>query len=304
MATKRLLLFIVLWCVLPLAAYDALVSLAPVPVEVAASMWSQNRIRAERYLRADKLTAVLVGSSLTQRLPDEAFGPGTYNLALASNGPATGIEIIRRSARRPRMIVIETNIINAAPDETFINELFDEPLLTLRSWFAALRQENRPLNLILNLIRGPSKKNNERLMAKKADPDIVKRMIGTFRKDYDQPLPADALRDPLSLIKTDVDALARDGVKIAFLEMPINPVLRDSARMSSLRAALKSVFPPEDYLWLDLDAIGPVETEDGLHLVYRDAVKVARALQTQITGYAGFRGDADASTVHAEGPGS
>jgi CTP:molybdopterin cytidylyltransferase MocA len=280
---RRLILPSLLWCAGIFTAYSLAVMRLPVAVTVTATTGEQNQMAAQRYLYADHpIDTVLVGSSLTARLPDEALGPRLFNLALSSLGPATGVQIVLRKPQRPLRVIIETNVMLADVDRSFEDSIFAEPGHSLRGVFPALREEYRPMNILLNLVRGSEARNRQRLLDRRADLDVQKRMTAVFRTDYDKPVALDDMDRRLTAFKALVEPLQRAGVEILLAEMPIADDLQQTRLMAALRDRVNAIFPPAQYRRLDLHAAGPVETEDGLHLVYRDAVRIAHLLRSEI----------------------
>ncbi|WP_036018846.1 hypothetical protein [Bradyrhizobium sp. WSM1743] len=70
-----------------------------------------NLLIATNYVRSNLHGIVIVGSSLSARLSESYFNSSQVeNLSIAGGASGTGLEIIRRTAPLPKIVVIESNI--------------------------------------------------------------------------------------------------------------------------------------------------------------------------------------------------
>src|SRR5262249_38732923 len=78
-------------------------------------------ITLNRYVQESVPDVVLVGSSMTYRLNEEYFAtPRLRNPALAGGSPLTGLEVVLAQSRRPKIILVETNVMSRPPDDAVI----------------------------------------------------------------------------------------------------------------------------------------------------------------------------------------
>jgi hypothetical protein len=127
------------------------------PATFGESNYQANLIRIESYLRqVTPPDLVLVGSSLSGRLLPEYF-PGApdqsvANLGLDGGTPWAGLSVIQRGNGWPKVVLIETYLIDASPspnDHTLVRRL-DEPGTRLAQADPLFRSENRPSALLYN----------------------------------------------------------------------------------------------------------------------------------------------------------
>ena len=87
-------------------------------------------MRAEAYFHGQgDPPVVVVGSSISERLLD--LPEGWFPLAFPGGNSFTGLEIILRSGKHPKYVLIETNVLNAQPDKQMLDTLSD-PILRRR----------------------------------------------------------------------------------------------------------------------------------------------------------------------------
>src|SRR2546421_7447687 len=92
-------------------AYNMYLSLAHPEPGTGQHQWQKNIILIQNY--ADKYQGspvVIVGTSLSARLYNDMLPTGFYNLGLAGGSIFDGLEVIRQSRKKPKYLLIETNI--------------------------------------------------------------------------------------------------------------------------------------------------------------------------------------------------
>ena len=105
---------------------------------LAAVHYSPTRLTASdanlgalaKYAAANDKNVAWVGSSLTAALSERYFTiPGSYNLGLSGGNPLTALEVLQRLPSLPKVVIIETNILDRPVDHTLV----DRPWDTLRN---------------------------------------------------------------------------------------------------------------------------------------------------------------------------
>lgn len=264
--------------------YNLLISVWKPGIDVAASQWSLNRIKAERYIYEPiQPSAVIVGTSLAMALPQEGLGSQTVNLSLGAVGPLTGLEIVRRARSRPVVVIIETNLFAREVDEEFVDALFSPGAYLAREVFPALRHEFQPVNVAINFARRQTKRSSSESFLERPNPEIFRRMLEVNRGELDRVPSASAMDAALAKLKSYIATLESRGVKLIFLKMPVHHTLQKSYVIANNIARLKEAFPDSQYRWVAFDHHGEVfQTKDGLHLIYPDALIVSRRLRSEI----------------------
>jgi len=240
-----------------------------------------NRIKAERYVVSREApAAVIVGSSLSFRLPDDALGPEIANLAFGGVGPLTGLEVVRRARLRPGTVAIETNFIFGGVDQHLLDALFAPVLSDLRMAAPVFRYEYQPVNVAFHAMRTLTGRTTQ--ADTRASPEVLERMLLVHRRQFGQTPAADAIRRTMETVGDVVSALELKGVKIVLIEMPVDPSLGRLPALQAARAAMENQFPRSRYKWIEPRSERPFLTTDGLHLVPADAATAARQIRAAL----------------------
>jgi hypothetical protein len=260
------------------AAYAAFVQFAPFSVSAGQNQNDTNLMRAQDYLAAPVQDTLLVGSSLTFRLPAAELGPHVANLAIAGGAPATGLALVEKAGTRPQLVLVEINLLARGPDLPMVGSLLRFPERGLRKYLRVFRTGYDPVNLAW---RGAA------VLMHKADvepvpPPAVTRQLTDFQRQEKAraPDPA-ALARTLSQTASLVAALQARGIQIGFFEMPVDASLVHSPADTAVRRAAQLTFPPDRFCWLTLKLPQGAHTGDGIHLLAPDAALVARQVADQ-----------------------
>lgn len=272
-----------------------------------SNLFQTNVIAGQSYIY-DKRDSdvVIVGSSLANRLAVLGLPEKCFNLSLIGYSPRDGLEIIKRSGARPKVILIETNIIDRERTAVFTDALFLPWMYTLKRYLPALREENQPVNIIraagTQALR--QLKHYYRRLAKKPEAGISQSEVIALDNDtpemrrriMDLELPINIKGHSKTPDEAHLDAMTAElkqyiqffegrNVQIIFFEMPEAQIFYDSNRMRALRAALSKGFPRENYRYLTSSNWSDYTTTDGVHLdpVSRD--KYTAWLTTQLSRY-------------------
>ena len=237
----------------------------------------------ERYFQLPALEVVLVGSSLAYRLREQFFERGDVrNVALPGGSPLTGLAVIEASpALRSRVIVVETNILTRGIDDRLVQRFKnarrpDDTFRPLRS-LAAYYQSALDDMLVYDAARRRSVLERP---AATYDPGqgIARALI-----EWNKPVYREAILRDASTLKSLVEKLETQGVKIFFVEMPYPPAMDKSGYATTTREILKEIFGPENNRWLTLDyAANELRWLDAVHLDDRSAIIIAAALDNAI----------------------
>ena len=107
---------------------------------------------------------VLVGSSMTRRLPEDALPAGWFNLSFGGMSALEGLGIIDRIGARPNLIVVEINTLDKAPQLDWINRHTTPGFWTLQRLFPSLRNSNRPVTVALSYAQSGWRKASDWLL--------------------------------------------------------------------------------------------------------------------------------------------
>lgn len=264
--------------------YSLFLHFATVDWDTTQHLANGNRIKAERFAFDDAADGgtVIIGSSLAYRLVLDSFPQGTANLGFGGLSVYDGLELIRRSGRKPKRVLVETNILFREPDRAFLNALFEPGLYQLRERLPLMREENQPSGLLFGWLkqyflagRAPEDASDSR-----AGPSAV--MLAEHRARYAE-IPADSTQARFAdMLANGAHALVQQGAEVVFFEMPIEAELEESKLSARTRSLVMERFPSHLFLRAGPDGW---RTSDGLHLAKPDAARysgwLARAVEAR-----------------------
>jgi hypothetical protein len=274
-SSHRLLIRSILVFAALLAAYNLVLRSYPAAARFQ-NQEGKNVSVAEDYILDEKSNdIVIVGSSMSARFDPDALGPRFTNLSLSGGSAATGLEIIRRRGRPPRVVLIEINRL-AELDSSFVENRFDPITLFFKKHLPSARVRNQPINLLLGFLKQGTRKDSS-----EADPKNYANLLAARREIFRQVSDESAVRNSIPRLTEAVDSLSVLGVVVVFFRMPVHRDLADSPKMKALAKEYHEAFPVPRYLWLDTIA-GEFPTLDGVHLVGRGAVRFSSLFRREV----------------------
>jgi hypothetical protein len=228
---------------------------------------------------------VLVGSSVTWRLKEEYFAqPGVRNLALAGGSPVTGLEIVARQSRLPKVVLIETNVMSRSVDPTLVarftgkelSEMFLRPVRTAVAvyelWNHAPPDPARVRTTLEGLLGQPPSSFDNRV--------YVERAVEQMNTED----PAAAARANVVVIRQLIAEIEQRGAKALLIEIPLAPEIEETRSAKVTRDIVREAFP-DGNTWLTIVAPpAQLRWADGVHLDERSALVVARAIEKALVG--------------------
>lgn len=243
-----------------------------------------NRVRAERFLfSATAYETVLVGSSQTQRLPDEALPEKTYNLSFGAGTSLHGLALLRQSGRIPERVIVETASLAYPYRDDLLDSGSHPALQSLRERFRAFRAEYRPIVLLYGAVyallsnQEPPRKRYAAPVADSLPEAIVRIAV----QPYEDPAE-ERIGDHLDQLDQEIAFLRKQACEIVFLKLPMHERIEASPQIQRLRAHLHERFPPTEYPYWDLGPCSGYATTDGIHLTDGAAWTFARRLSDRI----------------------
>ncbi len=245
-----------------------------------------NYLRAQKFVHDSPAAArVIVGSSIADRLPDQALGPNHVKLAFPGGGAFTGLEIIRHSGRRPSVVWIETNMIMRDAEADLLENAVAPWRVELRKCSAIFKEEGRPSNFGVGIVKAAVAKackvggsladgsGREPEAAKGPAPEqgMLDDVMRANRDHFERRPDVADLAKRVERLAGFVDELTRAGCQCVFFEMPIAASLVNLAEPVAVRKAVGDRFPRGTYHWLEFDSSRAYQTSDGVHLVPADA---------------------------------
>lgn len=283
------------------AAYSLALSVRPVRARFTAlqGQWQANLVKAEEYALAEpRRPGAVVGSSLAVRLAFSPLSGEFFNLALAGDGPLTGLEVIRRSGIFPRVLLIETNLVLRERNPVILDHLAQplRPELQTKLW--SLRERYQPANLLAGnfgqrivhaVLAAPRQLFGSRDAAastREAEAENNARLfaaeLARQREQYTQAPDPVLLEERIAELKQGVAELERAGVRCILLELPVDASLLRLPGTTVTQAALARAFPADRYRWLRPEPDRRYETTDGLHLTLPEAHALGARIRAEL----------------------
>ncbi|MEK9283056.1 MULTISPECIES: hypothetical protein [unclassified Bradyrhizobium] len=238
-------------------------------------------ITLNRYIQEPLPDVVLVGSSVTWRLKEEYFAhPRVRNLGLAGGSPLTGLEIVAKQRRLPRIVLIETNVLSRRVDNALVQKfsggvrpdaLFLRPIRTViaayESWRHASPSPAQVHAELEQVLRQPPATFDNTAYADRA------------LEQMNAEDPTLATRDNVALIKELIADIERRGARALLIEVPYSPEIEGSRFARITKDIVHGAFP-DSHRWLPIDPPHvDLRWADGIHLDERSALLVVRAIE-------------------------
>ena len=195
---------------LMVGSYEIFLRMANPQADVGQDQFATNRIRLENYVdRGSAADAVVVGSSLTARVPTDAWPKGWQILSQAGGNALVGLEVVGRAIPKPRRILIEINTLDTPYKMDDATNVLDPVRRNARQWLRFTRSANRPANLLVWRLRPAGAGSSEQPGAG------FRTQLGQWQRSYNQG-PGGQLSSNLVRARAIIDALRDRGVAVTF----------------------------------------------------------------------------------------
>ena len=289
---RPLLIFLFL-----MSLYQVLVSGRVLPSSEGVSLIQNNIVKAQRYVYQDNsdLRMVMVGSSLGANLNVKDIGEGVKSIALGGGASQTGLEIVKRSKSKPAIVLVEINdTIVRKIDAELVNSLYHPIFYGLRQYLPMMREEYRPISILVDSFKSRSKQNLKLMTREVLDslegrnltPQLSQKAIETTVDIQSKPLSekdAKNMKLEADLIKTQIAEIKKNsGAKVVLFDIPLESRVNGAIRMKQVRELAKQLFPPDRFEWLPPPKEREWRTNDGIHLIRSDARDFAEFLRDKL----------------------
>jgi hypothetical protein len=274
--------------------YQVLVSGGVLPASEGASLVQNNMVKAQRYVYQDDsdLKMVIVGSSLAATLNVKDIGEGVKSIALGGGASQTGLEIVKRSKSKPRLVLVEINDTIVRPiNSELLDSLYHPIFYGLRQYLPMMREEYRPISVFIDSLKSRSKQNLklmtrealDSLEARNLTPELSQKAIQTTVDIQSKPLSekdAKNMKQEADLIKNQIAEIKKNtGAKVVLFDIPLESRVNATLRMKQVRELAKKLFPPDRFEWLPPPKEREWRTNDAIHLIRSDARDFAEFLK-------------------------
>ena len=239
-----------------------------------------NMLKTTRYLAETSHDVVIVGSSQSARLSEGYFTSLKIdNLALAGGASVTGLEIIAAAATRPKLVLVETNILSRPIDTDLIaKSTFRDSVFQPVRWAVGTYEQF----LHPPKTKAEGRREAEQLLARSPEDVVDGRAVRRAIGEASIPAPIGVIEKSLSEIRRLKFALEAKGVSVRLLHVPYSEAI-ETAPYASTTARLAAAAFPDQSAWLQVDVDrSQLRWADGVHLDERSAILVSRAIEAAI----------------------
>lgn len=258
------------------------------------SDWQTNEIHGSDFLLdTHPLPVVIVGTSLSARLPESILGKNVYNLAFSGGSLFTGLDLVKCRPSGVQAVVIEVNCLFKKLDSDLVERASSPIALALERKFPVFRGQCTPANLFVTGIGLRVVQKGLRVLEHYfihgghgltlEDAHPFKALLAESRASWSTPPSPEELNSALEQLDKRVRVLRQLGIECIMLEMPVDHSLEHTPYMEAIRSGLQEHFPPTAYHWITPDPDHNYATTDGLHLAKAErepyAVRILAALK-------------------------
>ena len=268
--------------------YHVLVSGGVLPTSEGITQRQNNIVKAQRYVYQDHsdLKMVIVGSSLAANINEKYIGEGVKSIAFGGGSSKTGLEIVKRSKSKPRIVLVEINDADFLRkiDAKLLNSLYNPIFYWMRQYLPMLREEYRPVSVFINCFKSRAQpKNQERMSRKQLDsletrnvtPELSQKAIQTAVDKESIPLSekdAETIKQEADLMRNQIAEIKKNiGAKVVLFDVPRESRVNATLRIKQVQELAKKLFPPDRFEWLPFPKEREWRTNDGTHLIRSDA---------------------------------
>ena len=267
------------------------------------SSFDINVTKAQDYLEEkSNLDYVAVGSSMGNRIDSDIFPEEFYFLTFSGLSSFDGLEIIKQSKNLPKVVFIETNIMNRKLNREFISDALNPGVLYLKKYIPSVLKKNKPSSLLhkpmayllygtrnqfkqRNQIESISKEsyaisnnsdNKKEISINKVDstikvsPETKNSVYAThfehIKKNMENGIPIEFLNDRMCDLKSYVTYFESQNVTIVFYEMPIDKRLQNTKKVIDVKRVFENEFSSKQYNYIIVPEEFKVISNDGIHL--------------------------------------
>lgn len=279
-----------------------------------------NVIRSQDYIyHADQFETVIVGTSLSSVIPQEALPARTYDLALYGQSVYESMEIVKRNNQLPKTILIESNLLAKGVQGGLVDGLFLPVVSPLKKYVPSLQEKNHPVIYSLQLLRDKKEGTGETTsvtqvqnkpepvqpatdeiqVAPITDPEVLQaeaaKVAQGFR-NFNLPPDPILLKKNTELMKQYIRWFQEKGVRIVMFEVPESTKTCESPLTTGIREASHAIAAEMQVPIFDMPDCSLYETVDGVHLNTASAARFSALLFDRLAQLnAGAQGTAQAN---------
>jgi hypothetical protein len=267
-------------------AWLAFLMFTGIHASLGESNFQSNIIRADDYFYGSEKAAVVIGTSITGRLLPEYFeaqGVAVANLGMDGCIPRTGIELVLKKKKLPKIIFVEAlgSYREARGNDTEILDFVEGVTFKMSRWLPVLRADTRPSSILYSWMK---KKNDAR-----QTPSVAPVGSAEQKKTGPDPAYASLSAEEQAQIGERAQAdmqhalatLSARGVRVVLMRLPAGGVPPRSERtepdMTDRLAAALSLKVIDVASILRQRGV-PVAFSDGTHMLAPSAREAAKVI--------------------------
>ena len=258
--------------------YSIALNFLPFQITEFQNQWIKNYAVAEKYIyKKQKPRAVIVGSSMSERLLVNNEDEEIDNIAMSGGSALTGLQVIKESKHVPDAIFIEANLIEQSSNKEMLSRLFTPVVWKAKDYLMPLQYTYQPVNIFLTVMKRYFGRSHATKMQMKQNSKIFENSLVRHQKNnrtieglYD----SEQIRDVTELVNY-FDGL---GVEVIFYQVPVHSSILKSEKYQVRKKILISHFSDAQFLWIDEKDADKYITTDGIHLLYKSADEYSKAL--------------------------
>lgn len=261
-------------CAVVLGLYTALIGAGKVPPGEGVSQAQMNVVRLQRMIEDPSIRpeVVLAGSSIAANLKVQAIDPSFLNLGVYGGSTQDALDAVLKSGKTPKLVIVEMTFwISRGLDPKLDHTLSDPANRFLYRNFPFVRPEYQPVNVALSAVKRRREPPNS-VPSEAAQKATAERLIANTNFDTKGKILQD-----VEWIKDAVAKLESRGVRVIYVDLPIDPTIENSAGYSMNKALWHDAIGDESK-FARFPGSESLRATDGWHLVRNDAKKVAKWL--------------------------
>ncbi|MBN1981130.1 MAG: hypothetical protein JW795_06340 [Chitinivibrionales bacterium] len=234
----------------------------------AQNQWQENVIIAQHFLyeKYKTVDVVIIGSSLAARITADSLPKTCFNFSLGGQSIHDGLKVIAECPQKPKLVLIEMNMILRGCDKRFTGELFTPVIGNLKRRCNFLRNSNQPIAILLGKIKSSRSGSSAQKFETTVDSVLFNKLISSKIKEYSDLPDSKLIESQFKLLRQTVDRIESYGTAIAFFEMPVDSQLTYCRLPLVIRENFNHYFPHKRYTYLMPPSGFPLATTDGQHL--------------------------------------
>ncbi len=276
----RLTRNILVWGLVLLVAYEALVRAHMVPAGEGTSQQMANQVRLEQYqlIGDPSQDIVLVGSSLMVNLQRDQKVDNVINLAQGGGCSLTGLELLRHLATKPKLVVVEvTPTLDRGLDSAMIDQLTGTPS-KLTKVFHSMLQSYSPSNVFLSILKRKTSKAEDSKINETVRQDRIHELVDEASKPITQ-----GVDDRINLLVTQLEDLKAKGISFVLVEIPGEDAVDHAPFNEAFMQKARATLSKHGFDWWLRNPEGKTyHSKDGVHMVPDEAAEYRAQMVDQL----------------------